>query len=291
MTSTLWTFAPDEAPDAVTEAGLADLWRRLDHYRWPSPMFEGQVRRELIQAAKVGGLNATAIDRSIASIRSKLPTSLGPVPGIATRLRAATSTLIDECRRLVDASRKDDEASEVAKTRRLGEVKWIYTALLAELDRLVDVALKVAKDRVAATPAAVDRHGERFTAAVAEISMLLSSGRTEPLLTAWQRAVDRRQRPELEAWSGVPSILRGWHVDRGGGSFTSRNDDGSVTIQPALHPADLADRIDQELRAIIDEIMAPSERAAVDARRQIADEEQQLEVAYIQRPGLVALVQ
>ena len=291
MTTTLYTFVPDEPPDAVVDAGLADLWRQLDGYHWPSPIAEGVLRRELIRAAETGGLNAMAIQRSIDSLKTKLPTSLGPVPGVAERLKTAMNEVVVACRRLVDDSRRDDESSEIAKVRRLAEVKWTYIAVLAELDRRVAAVMAAARTRVAATPAAVDRHGERFSAAVAELSMLLSAGATAPILIAWQRAVDRRQRAELEAWSGVPSVLRSWTRQGADGTYPVKTADGGVELRAVPAAGTLASTIELQLEEIIDELRTPAEKAATEAKYAVQREEELLEIAYTLRPGLVALVQ
>jgi len=280
----------NDVPTAVEEAGLADLWARLSTYHFSSQLEETLVRNELIRACRTN-LNGAVLRTSIAAMIRQNPDSLGTVPGVATNLAQAQAQAFERCRALVRATREDDETSEVGRVRRLAEVRWIYVATLADLDAMVAAALVAARQRAAAPVASTDRYGERFQAAIAEVNMLLSAGSTEALSDAWNRAVQRRSRPELEAWAGVASVLRGWrsrvtHTR----TIAERDEGGTITTRFAVDSEQLANRIEAEWATLIDDLLTPAERSAGELRRALEREEQLLEQAYRARSGLMDLV-
>lgn len=279
-----------DAPDEIVEAGLVDLWQRLDGYHWISPMAEHIIRGDLIRATK-SGLNAEAVRRSADAMVARNPASMGAVPGVARRLQQEQERVLAACRALIQQSAGNDELSEVGRVRRLAEVRWTYMAALADLDTKTAAAMAAARQRAAAPMAAVDRHGERFQAAVSELSMYLSAQNTEAIAAAWRRAVERRNRTELEAWAGVSSILRGW---RGfvppPRTIAETDGNGAITTRMAIGSEQLANQIEAEWQTIIEEMLTPAEREAGEYRRAVEREEIELEAAYIARPGLMDLV-
>lgn len=278
-----------DAPAAVVEAGLSDVWASLDTYHWPSPMAEYTVRSDLARASG-SGVNAEAVRRSLASMVAKNPRSFGSVPGVAERLSIEQARVFSDCRAIVQTVARDDETSEVGRVRRLHEVKWVYMGTLADLDAKVSAAMTAARNKAAAPMAGVDRHGDRFQAAISELTMLTSSQNVEAMAQAWNRAVERRSRPELEAWAGIPSTLLGWRAVSSQRTVAERDSEGRITTRMSQTPDRLAARIEGELEAILAELRTPQELEAQEYRRTVQAEELALEAAYRARRGLMDLV-
>jgi len=278
-----------EAPNDVAEAGLSDVWAALDSYRWQSPLQEHVTRQELVSASR-SGINGEAVRRSLASMVAKAPSSFGALPGIAERFSIEQSRVFEACRAMVRSAREDTEASQVGRLRRLAEAKWVYLGALADLDARLASAMTAAKNKAATPLAAIDRHGERFTAAIAELSMLAASRNVEALAQAWRRAVERRSRPELEAWAGVPSMLLGWGGPTKQRTIAETDSEGRITTRMSQAPESLAAQVEAELETLLTELRTPAEATARDYRRAVEAEELAVEAAYRARRGLMDLV-